>query len=161
MWPLGKIDRLQKTILQRPASLRRCSDRNCKSGQAMWSGLSQARRAVDLQGLRWCFPRCFNRELERLILEASSGQWTPAARPRRMPLGLLLLSRGQLTSEQLQQALDAQRLAGRVPIGKLLRDLNFVSENQVTAALAAQWGCPVIRALPPLTIPCPLPAEFL
>jgi hypothetical protein len=62
-----------------------------------------------------------------------------------------LLSRQQVTVEQLQAALAAQRGAGRGKIGEWLQTLGFVSEQQVTAALARQWSCPVLRANSPLS----------
>lgn len=64
----------------------------------------------------------------------------------RVPLGLLLLSRQQLSAEQLRSALESQRNAGRGKIGEWLQTLGFISEQQVTAALARQWSCPVLRA---------------
>ena len=65
--------------------------------------------------------------------------------PHRIPLGLLLLSRGQLTVEQLRAALSAQTAAGRGRIGEWLQTLGFATEQQVTAALARQWSCPILR----------------
>ncbi|HEV3512247.1 MAG TPA: hypothetical protein VGS05_11130 [Candidatus Sulfotelmatobacter sp.] len=61
----------------------------------------------------------------------------------RLPLGLLLLSRHQLTREQLQTALAAQRSAGHGRLGEWLQALEFATETQVTAALARQWSCPI------------------
>jgi hypothetical protein len=61
---------------------------------------------------------------------------------------LLLLSRAQLSAEQLSTALAAQREAGHGKLGEWLQDLGFVSEAQVTAALARQWACPVLRTTP-------------
>ena len=66
----------------------------------------------------------------------------------RIPLGLLLLSRRQLTVEQLRTALETQRAAGRGRIGDWLQELGFVTEEQVTAAVARQWSCPVLRMNP-------------
>jgi hypothetical protein len=75
-------------------------------------------------------------------------------------LGLLLLSRQQLTAAQLRTALTAQRAAGQGRIGDWLRQLGFASEGQITAAVARQWGCPVLKsgpaefaALRPIPIP--------
>ncbi len=54
-------------------------------------------------------------------------------------------------------ALEAQREAGRAKnqsrkrIGAWLQELGFSTEQQVTAALARQWSCPVLRA-PPMEI---------
>ncbi len=60
----------------------------------------------------------------------------------RIPLGLLLLSRGQLHNAQLRLALDRQQSEGG-RIGEWLERLGFATELQITAALAAQWSCPV------------------
>ncbi|HEY1271187.1 MAG TPA: hypothetical protein VGF08_04360 [Terriglobales bacterium] len=65
--------------------------------------------------------------------------------PHRIPLGLLLISREQLTPEQLHFALSAQRSAGRGRLGEWLLALGFVTEERITAALARQWSCPVLR----------------
>jgi hypothetical protein len=64
----------------------------------------------------------------------------------RVPLGLLMISRGQLTNQQLRSALDAQRQTGRQRLGEWLEKLGFATEQQVTAALAQQWACPVLAA---------------
>lgn len=61
---------------------------------------------------------------------------------KRMPLGLLLLSRGILTSEQLAAALSKQKADG-INLGEAVQLLGFAGAEQVTAAVAAQWSCPV------------------
>jgi hypothetical protein len=66
----------------------------------------------------------------------------------RVPLGLLLLSRQQVTAAQLRTALEQQRQAGQGRIGDWLRQLGFASEEQITAALARQWACPVLKISP-------------
>lgn len=69
----------------------------------------------------------------------------------RMPLGLLLLSREVLSPDQLKLALDRQRTTGS-NFGDVVQELGFATLEQVTAAVAAQWACPVFslegRALP-------------
>jgi len=89
--------------------------------------------------------------LEVLGRAHSVPQSAPTA-PHRIPLGLLLLSRQQLTAGQLRMALEAQREAagrGQSPdlrkIGAWLQELGFSTEVEVTAALARQWSCPVLR----------------
>jgi Type II secretion system (T2SS), protein E, N-terminal domain len=68
---------------------------------------------------------------------------TPAVR-HRVPLGLLMISRGQLTNQRLRSALEAQRQVGRQRLGEWLEKLGFATEQQVAAALAQQWACPVL-----------------
>jgi len=47
-----------------------------------------------------------------------------------------------LTAEQLKVALEQHRLTG-VNFGDVVQQLAFATQEQVTAAVAAQWACPV------------------
>jgi hypothetical protein len=62
----------------------------------------------------------------------------------RVPLGLLMLEQGWITSAQLRQALDAQRAAGAGRLGQWLVGLGRVNEQLVARALGLQWSCPVL-----------------
>jgi hypothetical protein len=98
-----------------------------------------------MQGSWYCTPTCMESAL-REALHWVRGNKKPVPPPaHRMPLGLMMLSREELTIEQLRSALDAQRAAGRGRIGEWLLNMGFVTEHQVTAALARQWSCPVLR----------------
>jgi hypothetical protein len=68
----------------------------------------------------------------------------PATRPaHRIPLGLVLISRGWLTPGQLRAGLERQGWSGG-KLGESLRALGFVHEEEIAAGLAAQWACPVL-----------------
>lgn len=91
--------------------------------------------------------------MERALVEEFSQRASPAA-PKvpvrhRLPLGLLLLSRQQITTEQLRLALAAQRQAGEGKLGEWLQRFGYANEWQVTTALARQWSCPVLREFEP------------
>jgi hypothetical protein len=122
-----------------------CARSDCRHTQTFWSRYRWKSRGVMIQDLRYCLEECMERALadavER-ILPVSK----PALARHRIPLGLLLLSRQQLTADELRAGLAAQRNAGRGRIGEWLQALGFASEQQVTAALARQWSCPVLRA---------------
>jgi hypothetical protein len=62
----------------------------------------------------------------------------------RIPLGLVMLEQGWITSGQLRQALDAQRVSKAGRLGHWLVRQQGVSEQQVTRALGLQWSCPVL-----------------
>ena len=64
---------------------------------------------------------------------------------RRVPLGLMLMSRGEITASQLTIALDKQKSSGSGKIGEWLIQLGYVGEPEVLGALGAQWGCPVLN----------------
>jgi hypothetical protein len=61
----------------------------------------------------------------------------------------------------LQKALDAQRVAPGLRIGEMFRRMQFAREADVTAGLAVQWSCPVMRMLPSPPTECAIPMEIL
>jgi hypothetical protein len=62
----------------------------------------------------------------------------------RIPLGLVMLEQGWITSLQLRQALSAQKAAGAGRLGNWLVRQQGVKEQLVTRALGLQWSCPVL-----------------
>jgi hypothetical protein len=117
---------------------------NAVTAKACGDGYAAAPPAVVLQDVRYCRDKCLELALvDTLRRIAFASQRTVV--PHRVPLGLLLLSRQQLAVEQLRAALEAQRNAGQGRIGEWLQRLGFATELQITAALARQWSCPVLR----------------
>jgi hypothetical protein len=51
-----------------------------------------------------------------------------------------------VTEGQLRTVLALQRSAGRGRIGEWMQNMGFASEEQITAALARQWSCPLWQA---------------
>src|SRR5579864_4467641 len=126
-----------------------CARPDCERRHHLWSRVHPSRHGIVVDGSWYCLNECLERALEAAFRSLSSRS-NKGASPHRIPLGLLLLSRQQVTVEQLRRALEAQRTAGYGRIGEWLRTLGFVNEEQVTAALARQWSRPILRgnALP-------------
>jgi len=84
-----------------------------------------------------------------LVVKHSIADWEQgtARRELLMPLGLLLLSRGWITRDELNAALAAQRQHGQGRIGEWLCRLGVLSEATVAKGLAAQWNCTALIAL--------------
>jgi hypothetical protein len=118
--------------------------RDCPHTRSLWHRVSGVRWAV-LEGSRYCLDRCLAAALSQALGRVRSVS-QHAVTAHRVPLGLLLLARQQITVEQLRAALEAQRAAGHGRIGDWVQQLGFASEHQVTAALARQWSCPVLGA---------------
>jgi hypothetical protein len=93
----------------------------------------------------YCSPQCLVRNLQKEVARLRRIPMARSLPDHRMPLGLTLVSRGQLTAEQLRGALAAQRAAGCDRIGQWLIRLGFTDERQVLTALGLQWGCPVFN----------------
>lgn len=90
----------------------------------------------------YCSSNCFALAAEEKLAELVTLKHNQANRMERMPLGLMLVSHGLLSSTELREVKDEQREAGG-EIGDLLVQRGAVSEKQVTALRATQWGCPV------------------
>ena len=82
------------------------------------------------------------------------------ARRSRVPLGLTLLARGHLSDPQLKTALDEHRSTG-VRFGDVVQHLGFATEEQVTSAVAEQWGHPVFPLRTTAETPVCIPTRLL
>lgn len=138
-WPLP----WDKTPQHLPL-LNTCMNAYCKT---TWLRLWRRRNVPRFEGQWACSPECMQVLVEQAV-ERELGDGTPLEPKKhkhRIPLGLLLLSQGCITQEQLRKALDSQREAGgKARIGAWLMHQANLSEEQITRALSMQWGCPVL-----------------
>lgn len=131
-----------------------CALATCTAPKSLWYRLRYRPSGAFLQGDYYCHPQCLETaligHLGRLRATASSPQ--PLS---RIPLGLLMVARGKLTHLEVRAALEAQRQAHSGKIGEWIEKLGFATEQEVTSALALQWGCPVAASFDPSTIQSP------
>ncbi len=122
-------------------ALEHCHNPNCRYRTAR-TRLSPSRGIV-LNGEWYCNAPCFEAGVSSRCGSLMAEVVPPRpARAHRVPLGLLLISRGHIDLPTLRLALDRQeREGGR--IGDLLRSMGKVTEQQITSAVASQWSCPV------------------
>jgi len=142
---------------------RRCALVSCPGRRTFWPRLRDT--GTFLHGKYYCRPECLKRtlagEISRLL--AMNPGVLP---PNRVPLGLLMMARGKLTHLEVRAALEIQRRARYGKIGEWFEKLGFATEEQVTAALALQWGCPVVSSFDlaavetPGSIPLPILEAF-
>lgn len=90
----------------------------------------------------YCSSRCFAAAAEEEFASLATSRPQRTNHSTRMPLGLLMMRYGLLSSTQFKEIRDEQKEAG-VEIGEFLVRQGSVSEKQVTAVRATQWGCPV------------------
>ena len=132
-----------------------CGNKQCRQSKRF--PFRCKRRGVWLRGSWFCSDTCMQSEIERVVERFLFKEHSPALASHRMPLGLLMLSRGFVNAEQLRTALRAQRQRQNDKIGHWLQHLGYVTERQVVASLALQWATPVLafpaEALPESTVP--------
>jgi Type II secretion system (T2SS), protein E, N-terminal domain len=125
-----------------------CGLISCTGAKSLWQRAWRRQNGTFLQGVYYCQPQCVETallaQLARLQAMASA-----APPPHRIPLGLLMVARGQLTYEQVVTALAAQQSGQSAKIGEWFERLGFATEQEVTSALGLQWGCPVASSLDP------------
>jgi Type II secretion system (T2SS), protein E, N-terminal domain len=149
LWSVNWIKRRQTELAQRPCALSTCS-----KPQSRWQRLQDRRRPTGtfLQGDFYCRPQCLE---TALVAQLSRLRTMPPTfpPPNRIPLGLLMVARGKLSHLEVRAALEAQRRARHGKIGEWIEKLGFATEQEVTTALALQWGCPVATTFDPAALP--------
>lgn len=129
-----------------PELLPQCGNRKCGSG---WMKLWRGRQGPVLDGEWACSPACMWEIAQAAILrEAGEPNASRPGHQHRVPIGLVLLSRGVITQEQLRKALDAQRKERAGKLGEWLVRQKAIDEAHVARALSAQWNCPVLAGGP-------------
>jgi len=134
-WLASNSKRMEKAF-------RPCGNLACRQPRDFWNAWLRNDLAVRLQGHWFCSPECFELAALSTFSQLLPGTEAAPKRRHRIPIGLLLLSRGTINDEQLKQALLLQRTKGGGRIGKILQEIRAASEQEVTEGLAAQWGCP-------------------
>ncbi len=127
------------------AALPICSSPFCPRPPTLWQRWWSRHEGIWLQERWYCSVACFQVGVFRR-LEGSAYARRGNPKPNRLPLGLILLSQGDITDDQLRKALTLQRNAKSGKLGEWLTQTGAVSEAQITAALAVQQGCPVFPA---------------
>lgn len=114
-----------------------------------------------MRGRWFCTDQRLVHEIENVVERILSKQYCITRARHRMPLGLLMLSRGFLDKDQLQTALLKQRHEPSDKIGQCLQRLGYATEKQVVAALALQWGTPVLAFPEAIAPQNAVPSELL
>ncbi|MGB0125478.1 MAG: hypothetical protein WBP63_18705 [Silvibacterium sp.] len=140
-----------------------CANPRCGSG---WLHLWRRRRVPVVEGGWLCSPACTRARIEELLRREQAGAHPAAAHRHRVPIGLVLLTQGWITHEQLKQALEAQRNGSGMRLGEWLVAHHGLDETRLTQALGLQWSCPVFSfekhgsGLPVTVVPRLLPESF-
>jgi hypothetical protein len=121
----------------------RCAAVDCPYRGKLWPSWLRTSAGILFDGRWYCEPRCFQSALEFRLSHLRSGFHARKTKPYRLPIGLLLISRGVISSEQLRHALRLQREAATGRLGEWFCRMGVVGEEHIAAALAQQWGCAV------------------
>jgi hypothetical protein len=125
-----------------------CGAMSCSGTRPLWHRLTRRQYGTSLDGVLYCQPRCLEPALFAQFSRLAALS-APSSPPNRMPLGLLMMARGKVTYTEVLAALEAQRRARYGKIGEWFEKLGFATEQEVTSALALQWGCTVASSLEP------------
>jgi len=119
----------------------RCS--YCRRTPRLWQMLRQNYPGFRLKDGWYCSPECFEKATAALLRELRPAKPKRNEVRHRIPLGLLMMSRGQVSHEQIRRALRSQLETGQGKIGEWFETLGYSTEDQVIGALGVQWACPV------------------
>lgn len=119
-----------------------CANPCCRSG---WLHLWRGRQTPAFEGGWTCSPECMRERIRCAAMRELDGRdEMPSNHSHRVPLGLVLLSQGAISREQLKSALALQRGSHADRLGQVLMDHYGLGEPRITRALSAQWNCPIL-----------------
>lgn len=104
-------------------------------------GLKSRTRPV-FEGAWSCGESCLRRAIGSAVARECSTTASRRTHRHRVPLGLMLLSAGCITSQQLRRALEIKQNSS-LRIGEILQQEYDIDEGRITLALSTQWGCQV------------------
>jgi len=90
---------------------------------------------------RWCCSeQCLHARVASFVRRGMSTQTWQQEHQHRIPLGLLLLSQGAISQEQLRYARHRSESTGE-PLGDILVRHCGLPEERLSRGIATQWGC--------------------
>jgi hypothetical protein len=120
----------------------RCFCAECPKRGIFRAALHTKQGGHFFEGHWYCSSPCLRTALKLRVCDLLSGAAQERPRVHRFPIGLVLVNRRIITPEQLHRAVVQQREAQQGRLGEWLCRLDFINEQQLTSALAYQWGCP-------------------
>jgi hypothetical protein len=135
----------------------RCALPGCYN-KLLMRGIPQARPWIQAGGQWYCSPDCFADGCLAALAALCQNSVIEMPRNPRLSLGLALLSKGFLAEHQLRTVVGDQNAGARDEhIEATLLQRGLVTEKQIAAARAAQWGHPVLG---PAWLPHPVNADL-
>jgi hypothetical protein len=119
-----------------------CDAHPCRARQSP-RAFQDCRRGIQVGRCRYCSVDCFFEAIRARLFAMSNRHVIEFPRNPRLSLGLVMLSKGYLTPEQLRIASNRSQLHGENLETSLIR-LGIATEKQITAARSAQWGYPML-----------------
>ena len=98
---------------------------------------------VTVRGEWYCSADCFAQGIRGILNSLSAAEIIEVPRTPRLSLGLALLTKGYLTTEQFRYA-TAKSSGDGTDLEATVVDLGWAAEKQLAAARAVQWGYPVL-----------------
>ncbi len=119
-----------------------CGLRSCHNTLIMRS-VPESRVGIRMGKLWYCSIDCFANAARARFSALSLARTAEIPHSPRLSIGLVMLSKGYLSDEQLRSAVAQSQLSGEELEVVLVR-LGLASEWQLAAARAVQWGYPVL-----------------
>jgi hypothetical protein len=118
-----------------------CAFEDCQNTRLMRS--VQSRGGISMGGRWYCSTECFAVAARTRLAALAADNTIGLRHNPRLSIGLVMLSKGTLTGDQLRTAMNESK-ARREELEATLLRIGFATERQITAARAAQWGYPIL-----------------
>lgn len=120
----------------------RCDLDGCRNRHLM-RGFAGARQGIQVGQHWYCGVECFAQAACRSLTKLLNRRVVEFPRSPRLSLGLVLLSKGYVTPEQLRLATEQSQWRNE-SLDATLVHMRLANEKQLALARSAQWGYPVL-----------------
>ena len=135
---LDPVHRLAAAALRQQV-FPQCASADCPRRSHMFPVYWMRSSGTEFDGRWYCSADCLQRSVRLAVQNHISRFLFERPRTYRLPLGLLLVNRGQITYAQLKEALRLQRQSGG-RLGNWLRQMNATSHSVPGWNVTSTWG---------------------
>jgi hypothetical protein len=134
-------------LIERKWNGRSCRNPECQRSQ--WEKWRRRSAGVFLNSDWYCGEDCLKQGMEPLLVRGPRPGEAKQPSAHRLPLGLLMLSRGIIDEMELASVLTMKAKRPGMRIGECMRHLGLVKDEELTRALGVQSCLPVLLGYEP------------
>lgn len=142
LWRTGRL--VQNACKNWNHMLPRCAYISCPGSNSIVNGFLRRGEGFHCNSQSWfCSPECLESALTESFRQIAVCHAAASISSRvRLPIGQVFVLKGVVSEPGLRSALRKQMEEGGL-LGECMERMGLVTEDVVTASLAAQWSCPI------------------
>ncbi len=117
----------------------KCANSICQNKKPSWfiTSVNPRKSGIYKNGKWFCSKKCYQESLMKKIIEMHNAH--ECLSKSRIRLGMILMEKGLISSEQLRVVLDTQKKTDK-KLGEILLEKGYINEIELLSSLSKQFG---------------------